>query len=188
MILQPLDPDEDLLARCRAQDPAGLAGVVARHGDRVYRALVLIVKDPEDARDLAQETFVRFVRSLDSYRGDASLKSWLLRIATNLALNRLRDRERRGDALSLDALPEALAPGAPLEHGPEEVALRRLAMDEVKRFVDGLSPPLRAVAVLRFLEEQSYEEIARALEVQIGTVRSRLNAVRFAARALFGSR
>jgi RNA polymerase sigma-70 factor (ECF subfamily) len=183
------DPDAALVLRCRAQDPAGLAEVIARHGDRLYRALVLIVKDSEDARDLAQETFVRFLGNLATYRGEMSLKNWLLRIATNLALNRLRDRERQGGAvLSLDAIPEDLAPGAAPEAGPEEIVLRRLQLAEVRLFMDGLSPPLRAVAVLRFLEELSYEDIARALDVQIGTVRSRLNAVRFAARALFGRR
>lgn len=183
------DPDAALVERCRAQDPAGLSDVIARHGDRVYRALVLIVKDPEDARDCAQETFVRFLSSLASYRGDASLKNWLLRIATNLALNRLRDRERRGGApLSLDGIPEDLTPGVAAAACTEEVVLRRLELAEVRAFMDGLSPPLRAVAVLRFLEGLSYEDIARALDVQIGTVRSRLNAVRFAARALFGRR
>src|SRR5688572_2736180 len=160
------DPDAALLERCRAQDPSGLADVVARHGDRVYRALVLIVKDAEDARDLAQETFVRFLGSLATYRGESSLKNWLLRIATNLALNRLRDRERHGSALlSLDAIPEDLTPSAAPDAGPEEIVLRRLQLAEVRLFMDGLSPPLRAVAVLRFLEELSYEDIARALDV-----------------------
>lgn len=183
------DPDAALVLRCRASDPAGLAEVVARHGERVYRALVLIVKDSEDARDLAQETFVRFLSSLATYRGESSLKNWLLRIATNLALNRLRDRERRGGAaLSLDAFPEDLAPSVAPDAGPEHIVLRRLQLAEVRLFMDGLSPPLRAVAVLRFSEELSYEDIARALDVQVGTVRSRLNAVRFAARALFGRR
>lgn len=182
------DPDTALLERCRAQDPAGLPEVVQRHGDRVYRALYLIVKDADDARDLAQETFIRFLRSLSSFRGESSLKSWLLRIATNLALNRLRDRDRHGSPLSLDELPEAVLPGSALTPGPEEVVLRRLELAEVSAFLDGLSPALRAVAVLRFLEELSYEDIARTLEIQIGTVRSRLNAVRFAARALFGRR
>ena len=182
------DPDSALLERCRAQDPLGLAEVIQRHGDRVYRTLVLIVKDPDDARDLAQETFVRFLRSLASFRGESSLKAWLLRIATNLALNRLRDRDRHGSPLSLDELPEAMVPGAAFGAGPEEVVLRRLELAEVSAFLEGLSPTLRAVAVLRFLEELSYEDIARSLEIQIGTVRSRLNAVRFAARALFGRR
>lgn len=182
------DPDAELLERCRAQDPAGIEAVIHRHGDRVYRALVLVVKDADDARDLAQETFVRFLRSLPTFRGESSLKSWLLRIATNLALNRLRDRDRRGSPLSLDELPEAQLPGSSLPAGPEEVVLRRLELGEVSAFLDGLSPALRAVAVLRFFEGLPYQEIARTLEIQIGTVRSRLNAVRFSARALFGRR
>jgi RNA polymerase sigma-70 factor (ECF subfamily) len=184
-----LDPDLSLLERCRNQDPEALGQIITRHGERVYRALVLIVKDPEDARDLAQETFLRFATTLSSFRGDAGLKGWLLRIATNLALNRLRDRARLGAGhqwVSLDELGDAAPPDAP-GRSPEEVVLRRLETSEVSRFLHELSPPLRAVAVLRFHEEMSYEDIARVLDLPVGTVRSRLNAIRWQARSLFAA-
>jgi RNA polymerase sigma-70 factor (ECF subfamily) len=185
------ESDPTVLTRRRSEEPGALSDVVARYGDRIFRALVLILKDPEEARDLTQETFIRYIASLSSYRGEVSLRGWLLKIATNLALSRLRARERLGAGhrpLSLDQVAEPDVPGTGFDKSPEEVVIRRLEVEEVTEFLKALSHPLRAVAVLRFHEELSYEEIARVLEINIGTVRSRLNAVRWQARALFHRR
>ncbi|MBI4863874.1 MAG: sigma-70 family RNA polymerase sigma factor [Candidatus Riflebacteria bacterium] len=187
----PDDPDQALVAAYRAGEPTALEEIVARHGDRIYRTLVLIVRDPHEAFDLAQETLLRFHATLPSYRGEVGLKGWLLKIASNLAVNRLRDHERNGAhrrLLSTDAIPEAFTGLSAPEFDPQEVVIRRMEADEVREFLVGLSPPLRAVAVLRFFEELPYEEIARILEINVGTVRSRLNAVRVAARNAFGRR
>jgi RNA polymerase sigma-70 factor (ECF subfamily) len=157
----------------------------------VYRALVLIVKDPQDALDLAQETFLRFHATLSGFRAEAGIRSWLLKIATNLALNRLRDRETGGTHrrhLSTDALPEDVSLASPPESDPQEIAIRRLETEEVGAFLQSLSAPLRAVAVLRFFENLAYEEISRVLDLNVGTVRSRLNAVRWHVRAVFERR
>lgn len=182
------DPDQALIDRLRSGDQAAVTELVARHGDRIYRTLYLIVKDAEEARDLAQDTLLRFLDSLATFRGESSLKAWLTRIATNLALNRLRDQAGPGPMgrpVSLDDDPGH--EGASLAHNqtPEDVVIRRLELSEVTAFLDRLSGPLRAVAVLRFHEGLSYDEIALALEVAVGTVRSRLNAVRWQARDLF---
>lgn len=178
-------PLDELVEACRRPGSGGFEALVDRYSDAIYRTCYLMVRDPEDARDLTQETFVRFHRSLDTYRAETSLKAWLYRIATNLALNRIRDRAR-APTVSAESLPEshpALVQGSP---GPEEVAVRRMLLRRIETFLDGLSPALRAAAILRFQQQLSYDEIATVLEINVGTVRSRLNAVREMARSLFG--
>jgi RNA polymerase sigma-70 factor (ECF subfamily) len=135
--------------------------------------------DREEAEDLAQETFVRAWQALGRFRGGAAFSTWLYRIATNLAIDSLRRRTRRGVPASLDA---------PLETDDGEMSRQvsdpaRMPEDEVARgelqqavweSVGELSPKLRPVVVLYDFEQLSYEQIAAALGLPLGTVKSRL--------------
>jgi RNA polymerase sigma-70 factor (ECF subfamily) len=157
--------------------------VEERHGD-VYALLYRLTEDPEEARDLTQETFLQAFRHLASFRGDADLRTWLYRIAVNQARNRWRwwKRRRRDRTVSLDA-PASESMDAPLSAGlagdegldPERQALARERELALHAALKSLSRPYREVIVLRDIEGLSYEEVASTLDLNVGTVKSRLN-------------
>jgi RNA polymerase sigma-70 factor, ECF subfamily len=176
--------EEQFLERLRAGDAAAFNRLVEeRHGD-IYALLYRLTEDPEEARDLTQETFLQAFRHLASFRGDADLRTWLYRIAVNQARNRWRwwKRRRRDRTVSLDA-PTAEGFDAPLSAGlagdpgldPERQALARERELALHAALKSLSRPYREVIVLRDIEGLSYEEVAAALDLNVGTVKSRLN-------------
>jgi RNA polymerase sigma-70 factor, ECF subfamily len=129
---------------------------------------------PADAEEVAQEVFLRVHRALPGFRGEAALSTWLYAITSRLCLNRLKapHRRRRAEA-ELDVVADpAPGPGADLETAERDAALQRA--------IAALDEEARIVVVLRDVEGLSYEEIAAALELPIGTVRSRLHRARTA--------
>jgi RNA polymerase sigma-70 factor (ECF subfamily) len=176
--------EEQFLERLRAGDAFAFNRLVEeRHGD-IYALLYRLTEDPEEARDLTQETFLQAFRHLASFRGDADLRTWLYRIAVNQARNRWRwwKRRRRDRTVSLDA-PVSEEIDAPLSAGlvdggvldPERQALAREREEALHAALKSLSRPYREVIVLRDIEGLSYEEVAAALDLNVGTVKSRLN-------------
>ena len=176
--------EEQFLERLRAGDaPAFNRLVEERHGD-IYALLYRLTEDPEEARDLTQETFLQAFRHLASFRGDADLRTWLYRIAVNQARNRWRwwKRRRRDRTVSLDA-PVSEETASPLSAGlagdegldPERQALAREREQALHAALRSLARPYREVIVLRDIEGLSYEEVATALDLNVGTVKSRLN-------------
>ena len=176
--------EEQFIERLRAGDAAAFNRLVEeRHGD-IYALLYRLTEDPEEARDLTQETFLQAFRHLASFRGDADLRTWLYRIAVNQARNRWRwwKRRRRDRTVSLDA-PVSDEIDAPLSaglagdegHDPERQALARERERALHAALKSLSRPYREVIVLRDIEGLSYEEVAATLDMNVGTVKSRLN-------------
>ena len=176
--------EEQFLERLRAGEASAFNRLVEeRHGD-IYALLYRLTEDPEEARDLTQETFLQAFRHLASFRGDADLRTWLYRIAVNQARNRWRwwKRRRRDRTVSLDA-PVSEEIDAPLSAGlagdegldPERQALLREREQVLHAALRSLSRPYREVIVLRDIEGLSYEEVAAALDLNVGTVKSRLN-------------
>ena len=176
--------EEQFLERLRAGDGLAFNRLVEeRHGD-IYALLYRLTEDPEEARDLTQETFLQAFRHLANFRGDADLRTWLYRIAVNQARNRWRwwKRRRRDRTVSLDA-PVAEGSDAPLSAGlagdegldPERQALAREREAALHAALKSLSRPYREVIVLRDIEGLSYEEVAGTLDLNVGTVKSRLN-------------
>ena len=176
--------EEQFLERLRAGDaPAFNRLVEERHGD-IYALLYRLTEDPEEARDLTQETFLQAFRHLANFRGDADLRTWLYRIAVNQARNRWRwwKRRRRDRTVSLDA-PVSEEFDAPLSAAlqgdpgldPERQALARERELALHAALKSLSRPYREVIVLRDIEGLSYEEVAATLDLNVGTVKSRLN-------------
>ncbi|SDQ71540.1 RNA polymerase sigma factor SigE [Quadrisphaera sp. DSM 44207] len=148
--------------------------VVRLHSERVYRLAHRLTGDPHEAEDLTQEVFVRVFRSLADYV-PGTFEGWLHRITTNLFLDQVRRRRR----VRVDALTEEAAARLPDgEPGPER-AFERAHLDlDVQAALDRLPPAFRDVVVLVDVEELSYEEAARVLDVKMGTVRSRLHRAR----------
>lgn len=145
--------------------------VVREHSARVYRLAYRLTGNQHDAEDLTQDVFVRVFRSLGSYR-PGTFEGWLHRITTNLFLDRMRRKQRiRFDALADDAA--ARLPSA--DRGPEQQYADSRLDDDVQRALDALSPEFRAAVVLCDIEGLTYEETAAALDVKLGTVRSRIH-------------
>jgi len=171
------DPDRALVRRCqRDRSPEAFRELYGRHKDRVVNTAYHLIGDRDEALEAAQEVFLRVYRKIGKFRGQSSFSSWLYRIAVNVATDH---RRRLGRARSL--LEAYSQHGPPAESRPrhrggsDEHAARRETAEEVRRAVARLSPKLGAVITLRYLEGLAYAEIAAALGVSVGTVKSRLN-------------
>jgi RNA polymerase sigma-70 factor (ECF subfamily) len=177
------------LDKLRAGDAAAFDRLVTERSGDVYALLFRLTEDCEEARDLTQETFLRAFQSIHHFRGDADLKTWLYRIALNQARNRWRwwRRRRRDATVSLDAsrdddrkplFDRLRADGS----SPEQEALHHERESVLRKAVHSLGRAYREVVVLRDVEGMSYEEIAKALEISMGTVKSRLSRGRIELR------
>ncbi len=188
--------DGQFLERLRLGDAAAYEQLVAEQSSDVYALLFRLTSDAEEARDLTQETFLRAYQNIERFRGDASLKTWIYRIAINQARNRWRwwRRRKRDVTVSLDATDEQrekpLASTLPSndELNPEQETLARERENQLRDALLGLRRSYREAVILRDVEGFSYEEIASTLQISIGTVKSRISRGRMELRhALEGS-
>lgn len=167
------DTDEDatLVARARNGDDDACRRLVERHQAAVARTICAMLGSRDDADDAGQETFVRFFQSLDSFRGESSVRTYLVRIAMSCALNFLRSQRRRELRFVSDdaAVDRAVDPAAEVTSSDDGQAQR------IRDALDRLNPEHRAVVVLRLLEERSTRETAEILQIPDGTVLSRLS-------------
>lgn len=174
-----------LVRAARSGDAGAFRRLVELHMRAVYGLAFRLMGDPDDADDVAQETFLRAWRALDRYDETYSFYTWLRTIATRLALQeRAKRRRRRTESgESFDAAAAAVPAAAP-------DPLETLAGEELQRALAGaledLPEEFRAVLVLRAEQDLSYEEIARILEVPAGTVMSRLFRARRLLRSALG--
>jgi RNA polymerase sigma-70 factor (ECF subfamily) len=174
--------EDQFLERLKRGDAAAFEQLVAEKTGDIYGLLFRLTGDTEEARDLAQETFLRAFQAIQKFRGDADLKTWLYRIAINQARNRWRwwRRRRRDATVSLDApvgeREQTIA--ARLEDrnssDPEQETLAREREHQLRQALGGLRGAYREAVVLRDIEGLTYEEIAATLQINLGTVKSRL--------------
>jgi RNA polymerase sigma-70 factor (ECF subfamily) len=166
--------DLSLVAECRAGRTDAFGALVERYQDRLYPTALRLTGAVEDALDLLQETFLRAFQKLKGFHGDSSFYTWVYRIMVNLALTgrrrRLPRRMRTGIVEDAPDSSEASDPGSHLER------LEREAL--VQRALDRLAADHRVVVVMKEYDGLRYEEIASALGVPVGTVRSRLHRAR----------
>jgi RNA polymerase sigma-70 factor (ECF subfamily) len=175
-----------LVARAQAGDQAAFTTLVDHYQRKIYRIGKNITQNNEDAEDVLQETFLKAYEHLGGFQGNSKFYTWIVRIAVNEALMKLR--KRKGDRfVSLDE---------PIETGEEEVKReiavwddnpeQRYSREEMQHIldeaVDGLKPDFRTVFVLRDIEELSTEETAEALGISVPAVKSRLLRARLALR------
>jgi RNA polymerase sigma-70 factor (ECF subfamily) len=162
------------LGRLRAGDPRAFEQLVTTHQHRVFGVALRMLDSAAEAEEVAQETFLRAHASLADFRGESKLSTWLYAIVSRLCLNRLAAADRRvarpGDEALLRVADGGAGPEASAERGELEAALHRAIAD--------LPEDRRVVVVLRDLEGLAYEEIARVLGIELGTVRSRLHRAR----------
>jgi RNA polymerase sigma-70 factor (ECF subfamily) len=186
--------EAQFIERLRAGEAAAFDRLVQERSGEVYALLYRMTEDPEEARDLTQETFLRIFQSIDRFRGDADLKTWIYRIAINQARNRWRwwRRRRRDVTVSLDAQDSGHEQpfSARLKDGgldPEQETLLHEREMALRSALHMLGRSYREVVILRDVEGLSYEEVAATLEISIGTVKSRLSRGRQELRRKIGS-
>ena len=159
--------DYELAAASAAGELEAFGELVRRHQDFVYGAVLRVVKNPTVAEDISQDCFLRAYRALPDFRGDSQVRSWLYRIATNLALNAVTRRRE----YPTEVLPES---SARLESGPERQAERRELAEALGEAIQQLPDDLQRPLVLREMQHMSYEDIAHELDLPLNTVRTRI--------------
>ena len=178
------DPDSDLVLACQDATEEGFDGafrrLYERFKDRVYNVAYRITGNPTDALDASQETFGIVYRKIGEFRFESRFSSWVYRIAVNASIDlKRRQSTRRVGSLDAERDPRheggRLDPRDDLVEMPVQAASRHELEREIQRAIDRLSPKLRAITVLRYVENLSYEEIAETLALSIGTVKSRLS-------------
>ncbi|MDX6405609.1 MAG: polymerase sigma-70 factor, subfamily [Blastocatellia bacterium] len=182
--------EEEFLERLRRGEVAAFEQLVSEHTGDVYALLYRLTADPEEARDLSQETFLRAFQSISRFRGDANLKTWIYRIAINQARNRWRwwRRRKRDVTVSLDATDDRHEQplSATLRNedaiDPEQETLAREREGQLRKALLGVRQSYREAVILRDVEGFSYEEVANTLEISIGTVKSRISRGRLELR------
>lgn len=176
--------DEELVAAARAGDRGALEALLARHQDRVYRFGMKMCRDPEDARDVVQETLLAMARSIGDFRGSSSLSTWLYGIARSYCIKKRRkskfapEREESLDAPG-SGVGDVEAPGV----GPEAAAEQRQIAVAIDEALGSLDPGQREVVLLRDVEGLEASEVAEVLGLSVAAVKSRLHRARLRLRA-----
>ena len=170
--------DRELVRAAQRGEESAFRQLVERYQRRIYQLALGMTKDPDDAMDIAQETFVRVHKYLPSFKGDSSFFTWTYRIATNLCLDAQRKKSRvervdasEGDEAEIEA---AMDPPSHALAGPQRQALNEELKGKIDEALAGLSENHRAILLLREVEGLSYEELAKVLDIRKGTVMSRL--------------
>ncbi len=174
-------PDDlTLVKRCRAGDTQAFQTLVERYQRRVYSVAYGMLKDRDEAMDVAQETFVKVYKYMDHFKGDSSFYTWLYRIATNLAIDAKRRRAPEGEPTEFDESVRREPSEEPgilssrLGSNPQKAAMRKELLEKIDDALSQIPEKHRAILLLREVEGMSYEDLARTLNIQKGTVMSRL--------------
>jgi RNA polymerase sigma-70 factor (ECF subfamily) len=180
--------ERGLVERCRSGDAEAFARLVALHESMVYNLAARLLGDAEEARDLSQDVFLQVYRTLGRFEGRSSLKTWIYRIVVNQARNRRRfwRRRRRERSCPIEDMTMAdharAAAARPDADAPFERVARAESARRLQSALLGLSFDHRAILLLREVEGLAGDEIARALDIPAGTVKSRLARARDALR------
>jgi RNA polymerase sigma-70 factor (ECF subfamily) len=169
--------DQELIAGLKTHEAQACEQLIADYADMVYRVCYRILQDPGDAEDAMQETFITVYRSIDSFRGDSKLSSWLYRVAANKSLSILRSRKRKQSLnVSLETDEGDELPIADESIGvPEDLLLREENLQVLQEALDAMSPKLRAAVVLYELEDLSIKETAEALDISESATKVRVH-------------
>lgn len=177
-----LEPDDlTLVKRCRAGDRAAFRSLVERYQKRVYSQAYGMVKDKEEAMDIAQDAFVKVYKYLDHFKGDSSFYTWLYRVVANLCTDRLRrKRSQASESVEFDedvAVDETNTAGilsSRLGTNPHQALMRAELARKLEEALAQVPEKHREILLLRELEGMSYEDLSRVLKIPKGTVMSRL--------------
>ncbi len=172
------EQEREIIEKVVAGDTEAFEALVLEHQNKVYSLALRMVGNEEDARDMAQEAFIRAFNSLAGFRGDSKFSVWIYRLTSNICIDFLRSRAKKrtvsmtwaddegGEAGELEIPDETWSPAERLE--------RSETRESVRRGLDSLSPQYREILLLREINGLSYDEISEALGIEPGTVKSRI--------------
>lgn len=168
-------------------EPADFEWIVCHHQRQIYRTLLFLVRDPDAAEALVQECFLRAFKMRGSFRGESSIATWLVRIAINLAHDHNRNRRWAfwRNLTRTEQINQIHAVDA--RRSPEQAVIDSESLDAVRSAVENLSERQKMVFLLRFVEEMTLEDIAAAMNLEIGTVKSHLHRAIEAVKKACGS-
>jgi len=180
--VEPRPIEGQFIERLKRGESAAFETLVNERSGEIYGLLYRLTENSEEARDLTQETFLRAFQSIRSFRGDSDLRTWIYRIAINQARNRWRwwRRRRRDSTVSIDSAGENGRPAlvatlkADISKSPELDTLAHERERVLRNALKSLRRVYRETVILRDIEGLAYEEIATALDISVGTVKSRL--------------
>ena len=179
--------DAVLVEQCRRGDSAATERLILRYQNRIYNAILKMCGNADDAAELTQDTFVKVIENIDKFEGRSSFYTWAFRIAVNLTLNYCQRKARVGfrsldaeddekDSQAKQVLKKFLADDSSPD--PAVVAANKELCKIAVRTLMKLGDEQRAVVVLRDIEGMNYAQIAEVLDIELGTVRSRLSRAR----------
>ena len=189
-----IDRDAELIEALRMGEPTAAEQLFAAYGDRAYRLAVRITGNRGDAEEALQDAFWNVIRKIDTFREESSIGSWIYRIVTNTACQKLRRRAQRGAEISLnDVLPLFDQDGrhatlvTDWSSSLDDPAVQRELRDVLESALAELPPPYRAAVVLRDVEGMSTTDVARALGITVATAKTRTHRARLRLRQRLSS-
>jgi RNA polymerase sigma-70 factor, ECF subfamily len=174
--------DVELVRLARENNGDAFRTIMTRHNRRLYRLARAVVDDDAEAEDIVQEAYVLAFTNLGTFRGEAGLGTWLMRITLNEARRRLRRRRPAVDLAILDSIQGISAQPASADDDPERAAAQREIRRLLERAIDDLPEPFRIVFVMRDVEDMSIAETAALLSLRQETVKTRLHRARLLLR------
>ena len=185
------EDDAVLVERCRKGDITAFEPLVEKYRQRVWRLAYNVLRDREEAWDVAQEAFIRAYQALPAFRGQSAFYTWLFRIVMNVASDRARARAARGRAFGTERVAEedwdrVMVDKPAGQQAPDEAAAGAQDRERIMKALATLSEQHRDIIMLSDIEGLSYKEIADVLEIPMGTVMSRLHNARRRLRAALG--
>ena len=188
--------DAVLVEQCRRGDPAAMERLILKYQNRIYNVILKICANPDDAAELTQDTFVKIIENIDRFERRSGFYTWTFRIAVNLTLNYCQRSAKHGFS-SLDAENDEHSQQAKAQlkgflsddssPDPAVVAQNKELCRIVAKTLMEMDDAQRTVLVLRDIEGMNYAEIAKVLDIELGTVKSRLSRARSNLRELLGT-
>jgi RNA polymerase sigma-70 factor (ECF subfamily) len=178
--------EASLIQRCATRDEDACAELVSEHQRMVYQLSLNLLNDHNEALDLSQEVFLRVFRTIGTFRGHSSLRTWMYRIVVNQARNRQRwwRRRHRAQQISLDQhIQDHGEMAETIDSGPDRLVGQKQLGERIRVALDRLPFDQKTAIVLREIDGLSYEEIGFSLGIAVGTVKSRLARARQSLRA-----
>lgn len=166
--------EQDMIERASRGDAAAFNQLMEQHERRMYAVALRMCGNREDAQDCLQEAMLRVYRAIGGFKGQSSFSTWVYRITMNTCLDELRRKKNRQNT-SLDNLLDMGWSPADETNAPEKQAMRSELRRNLNRAIRELPEEMRAAVVLRDIQGFSYDEIARMLEINVGTIKSRIS-------------